>query len=200
MVESSEQVELSALHFAVVAGIAEEGDDLVGREIGVIDVSALVVIGQEGAGPGPWCFDGVAGCEHDVGGQVAVFGAQAVAQPAADTGHGGRQCPAVHQVHRGVVVGVVRVASLEHTDVVDDFRDFRKQVTDDHSAVASRCELPNRRQQSSGNPFGPQGGSFGALSLVGLQCRLGVEEVALVGTAVHEQLDDSLGLAAVVRG
>ena len=156
--------------------------------------------GQEGAAK---IFQAAIGypvvVQQYVAGQVPVFRSQSVRDPRSQAGGLPQDSPGMQQQVLLSVQGLLPLHRAEHADVVDDPGDFRQQIADDHSAVSAGSKLADRGQQPAGDSLGPQRRSRWPLSLECLQCRLGIEQVTLVGAAVHEQLDHAAGLAAVMR-
>ena len=97
------------------------------------------------------------------------------------------------------MIGVVRVKGAQHTDVINDSAHPRQQFAHRHPTLSLRSKLERRRQDSRRLALGAQLDFPRAVTRVLGKSWLGVKEVSLVGTAIHEKLYDPLGPRFPVR-
>ncbi len=142
--------------------------------------------------------------QDDEGGEVAILGPQAVADPApqARPTHEGRA--GVHLIDRLRVVHAVGPARADHGQVVDQLGRVREEVGDLDTALAVFPEGPFRRQQRvlRDLPTGRDRAEAARQGLAGeaLEVGLGVEGFEVTGAAVHEQRDHPTSLGREVGG
>ena len=139
--------------------------------------------------------------ERDVGGQFLRLGPETVAEPASDDRMAGDDPTGVECVDRLAVVVHVRVHRPHDGDVVDDPREVRQQFRDVCAAPAVPAELPRRAED-----FGTRLGRIVVLDharerlpIQFSQPRLGVEQVDVARSPLHEERDHRSGLWRMVR-
>ncbi len=141
-----------------------------------------------------------AGTHGDEGRQVLVLRAQSVGHPGTDAGPDQPRVAAVHQQQRRFVVRHVGVHRADDGDVVDRFGDVAEQIS-----LTSMPLSPYFWNLKGDGNAAPVGRSVCRLStgssLPGIlrQRRLGIERVDVRRSAVHEQMNDVLGLGRKMR-
>ena len=109
------------LEFELLQVLARTRRSMLAIGVGPGDqVRALVAAGQEVGAPGLRARVGRSRSDDHERRQVAVLGAQAVADPGADARPGKRERTGVHAERGFVVVGVVRLHRADHAHVVHD--------------------------------------------------------------------------------
>ena len=195
-VQLADEVELGALHLRSDRIRREQVGDRLGP---ALDAHALVHRREEGGAPVARSVDHralVVLHDHEVG-QIAVLGADAVADPGAERRLAGDDRPRVHLADAGGVVESVGLAGADDRQVLGAFRDVRNPVGEPLAGLGVPSPLPLGGQQR-GSGFSHRGDDLaeavGQL-LAGelLQERLGVEQVHLRRTALHEEEDHALG-------
>jgi len=137
--------------------------------------------------------------EHDVTGQVAGFGSEAVVEPRTHRGQPELAPTALHQQLAGVVVELGRSQAANQQQVVGDTAEMRKKLREFHTALAMLAEAEARPKQPGGvlldegeADFLEQG--FGhRLPVLPGEHWLGVEQVDMAGGTGHEDEDAALG-------
>ncbi len=200
-VQLVEQIELAALLLARHAIVLDVLDQLLDGRVLAVDVGSLVRAGQKGRTPVLGPFDRIAAGAHgDEAGQVLVFGAQAERGPRSQAGTRHPRFAAVHQHQRRFVVRHVGMHRTDHGNVVDVPGCLGKQFADLDAAGTVLLELERRRERRARLALGAQIAAGQFLAGVFLQRRLGIERIDVAWTAVHEQMNDVLGLARKLRG
>ena len=134
--------------------------------------------------------------QHHVGGQVLILGSQPVGDPGAHRGTGGDRASRLHEEDGGLVVEVGPVHGADQGDIVHAVRQMGHQLRQLHARLSVPGEAVGRGQQSSRlGGRGDVGGQVAVGYRAGIfpEQRLGVEQVHLAGTPVHEQVDDGPG-------
>ena len=141
--------------------------------------------------------------QHDVGRHVPVLGAEAVAQPAAEARLAHEDAAGVHLVDRLRVVDAVTVAAPDDAQLVRALRQVVEEVADLESRFAAWPERPDGAEKGVAGHLPPGHDLSKALrerlTRVASEGRLGVEEVDVARSAVHEEVDHSLRARPEVR-
>ena len=200
-VEGFDGVEdVAAIAAGVAFGIAEEED---GVAFGA-ELDALVDAGEEAGGPeGGAGATGGAGEHDDVGGEVAVFTAEAVGDPGPHGGAAALAEAAVEEHLGGGVIDLVGVEGFDDAEVVGDGGEVGQQFGHPGAALAVLFEFEGGALEGG---FGADEGEafafeeFGGAGLAAAFDELGfvVEEIELRGGADHVEVDDVLGLGGEV--
>ena len=132
--------------------------------------------------------------EHDVGGQVLVERAQAVAHPRAEGRPAGEDFSRVDAAQPLRVVVVVAHHRADETDVVGHRADVRQQLGQFHSALAVLPKAEGRAHQQIGLATRLKALDMLRMPLAAalLQLGLGIEQIDLAGPAVLHQQNDRL--------
>ena len=108
----------------------------------------------------------------------------------------------MHQEQRRLVVEVTAVHRSDQRHIVDVLGEVRHDLRDIHAALAVFLKLERRRQQALrlvGRCNVRRHLAHGHLTGVLLERRLGVKQVYLTRPAVHEEVNDRLGLGLEMR-
>ena len=140
-----------------------------------------------------------AGAHGDETGQILIFAAQAVSDPRAETGPNLPGLAAVHKHERGLVVGHVGMHRANDGNVVDVPGNVGEYLADFDAALAMFLEAKRRRKRRPGAPLGAQIRHRQLPAGVAQQGRLRIEGVDVGRSAIHEEMNDALGLAGIMR-
>ena len=141
------------------------------------------------------------GCNHHEGRQVAVLGAQAIADPGSDAGAGEGERSGVDAQGGLVMIGVVGGHRPDHAQVIHTPGHVGKETAHFGAAPAMSGEIPLR-------PLGKHGEVALAplelinghrLARIGEQPRLGIPRIDMGNPAAHVQEDHPLGLGGKMR-
>ena len=198
-VELSEQVEVPPLHAPRDAGRRVEVQD---RRALRAERRALKVCRQVGVGPvgGPALRERRFG-QHDEGREVLVLAAEPVGDPRAHGRLPAEAAAGVDVVAGGGVVDGLRLQAVVDAELVRHLRQVDPLVGHGDAGLAVPLEAVRRLHEVAFS--GRHGGGELVLPLEDLHVpvregRLGVERVDVAGAALHEQLNDGLGLRGVV--
>ena len=140
--------------------------------------------------------------EHDVGRQILILAAETISDPRPEARQTRSHPAAVGDEQRGFMSQVGRVHRPNETDPIHLGGEVRQQLRHVHSAFTVLGKPKRTPHQCPGRP--------GILDLTGnlveirlavisSQFLLGIEQVHLAGTTVHEQVDHRLGLRLKMR-
>ena len=129
LVQFREEVELFALLAAGDVRIADVGDQFFHRHVGREHARGLVFRGEEAVAPQRGADDDlVARAQHDVAGEILVFGAEAVEQPRAERRPDGLEISRVHREQRRLVVRHIGVHRADDAAVINHAREIRQRL------------------------------------------------------------------------
>ena len=107
-----------------------------------VDVHALARAGQKSAAPIASRYDRIAVCAHrDEGGQVAIFGAEAVGDPGAKAGAWQAPIATVHQHQGRFMVRDFGMHRADNRHVIDVCRGLLEEFADPKSGFSTLLEL-----------------------------------------------------------
>ncbi len=203
-VEGADQVEHPALFGSgegALGGAEVEQGVVAGSDDGPLITRGKEAVAVGGGTP----FEAAGGVGHDdEGGEVAVLGAQSVADPRAEAGPAHEDRAGVHLVDGLRVVDAVGPAGADDGEVVDASGGVGQKVGDGDAAVAVRAEGPLRAEQGVLADLAAGGDGAEALgegiTVQALEVGLGVEGFEVARAAVHEEIDDGIGLRGEVGG
>ena len=135
--------------------------------------------------------------QHDVAGEVAVRGAEAVRHPRAEARSLPETAPGVQQEVRLPVEREFADHRADDAEFVGDAGDVREEVADPEAALAALLELPRAAEPDAlGRRLRPLRDGAGAdrLPFVLLQHRLVIEGIDVTRPTVHEAENDALRL------
>ena len=155
--------------------------------------------GEEAVAPELRADDGFAGAEHDEPGEVLVHVSEAVAEPRSVTRADRLGVAGVHHQQRRLVVGHVRVHAAEDADIVDALADFGEEFGHFDAGLPVLLELEGRPEEGRALAAGCLEFVARLLAVLLREFGLGVESIDLARPAVHEEVDDALGLGGEVR-
>ena len=159
-----------------------------------VDVGALVNPGQKRALPILRFLDRITARAHrDEAGQVLIHRAQPVSDPRTHARARQSRFAAIHQQQRRLVIRHIRVHRTNHRDVVDVFRDVRKQFADFDAALAVFFEFERRLKGRAGAAFGRQIIHRQAVCRAAARGPVWDQSVHVRRPAVGENMDDALG-------
>ena len=88
----------------------------------------------------------------------------------------------------------IGVHGTNDTDIVDALGDFWENLADRNPGLSRTLELEGRFEKPTGSSLGFTLGSRRPLAMVLFQRRFGIESIHLGGTAIHEEVNDTLRL------
>ena len=201
LIERLHRVEhMTAVFGALACGIAEKEH----RLAAAAKLDALVHAGQEAGAPERGaCAARRTGEQNHVGGQVAVFGAEAIRDPCTEAGPPPLAKAGVQKHLRRGVVDLIGVQGLHHADVVRHGAQVRQQLAQLQAALAMALKFEFGARQL--HLAADEGKALALSQLLGavlavhlLQQRLVVVQIQLRRRADHVQVNDVLGLGGKV--
>ncbi len=203
-VEGADEVEHPALFGAsqgALGGPEVEQGIIAGSDDGPLVARREEAVAVGGGAP----FEAAGGVGHDdEGGEIAILGSQSVADPRAEAGPTHEDRAGVHLVDGLGVVDAVGPAGADDGEVVDASGRVGQEVGDGNAAVAVRAEGAFRAEQGVLADLAAGGDGAEALgegiTVQALEVGLGVEGFEVAGPAVHEEVDDRVGLRGEVGG
>ena len=140
--------------------------------------------------------------QHDVGGQVLIDRAQAIRHPRAERRASRQSAAGLHQIDRRLMIEVLAVHGPDERHIVADRAQLRHQLRHLHAGLAVALELERRGHHHAdlaGELDLAEDVAARRFPRVFLERGLGVEQIHLAGSAIHEQVDDRFRLRLEVR-
>ena len=147
--------------------------------------------------------------ENHVGGQVLVFGPEAVADPSAHARPAGKLAAGLNESDGGIVVDRLGPHGFDHAKLAHHAGGVRQKFAHPNAIAVVVVFLEfvaGRRNREAGLAAGHRGDALAAPDGVGqvlvvmvVELGLVIPEIELARTAVHEEVDDALSLGGEVR-
>jgi hypothetical protein len=137
--------------------------------------------------------------ERDVRRQILVFGPESVRDPRGDVRASADRQAGLRHPDRLLVVAVFGIHRADDGDVVGVLRDVRQNFGEFEAALAVFGELVRAAEQVARPLFVVVDFRGGRLAVVFGEFGLGVEQIDVAGTAVHEELDDGFRFWRMMR-
>ena len=198
-IQASHQFQLLHLLLGRKRGILQKWYHLLRIQVAVIHIHSLMFTRQKPIRPQFSETYRTTRTAYNVIRKVGIFGSQTVREPCAQCWPVGCQRSVIHHEQRWTMIGIVRIHRSYNAQIIRALGRVGQQFTDFQTAATMLGKFERHRHQRACRSLGAKVGGRGSLAGKFVQIRLGVEEVALERTTVHEQLDDTFGLRSVLR-